>query len=111
MDSADNNLRMTLLKFWLGFSLISMLVLLLVIVLLFSQNKKVEGEDSAQYTFDESISAHIEENQDLFTGYVVHSLYNSFKSPESGFRFENNLVSVSDTAIYRFGYYSVNCSA
>lgn len=41
---------------------------------------------------------------------AVHPLYSGFSSPENGFAFNNasNSVFVSDTVIYRTGYYSVN---
>jgi hypothetical protein len=45
--------------------------------------------------------------------FAVHPLYPLFSSANSGFVFNNNsgLVSVSDTAVYKIGYFSVNGSA
>lgn len=42
-----------------------------------------------------------------------HPVYTSFSSPEQGILLNkiNNIISVSDTAIYRIGYYSINGSA
>jgi hypothetical protein len=46
------------------------------------------------------------------TGFASHPIYSGFSSAGSGFIFNNNtrLLSVSDTAIYKTGYYSINGS-
>jgi hypothetical protein len=46
------------------------------------------------------------------TGFVAHPIYSGFSAAESGFTFNNNTraLSVSDTAIYKTGYYSINGS-
>jgi hypothetical protein len=45
-------------------------------------------------------------------GFVVHPIYSGFSAPESGFTFNNNTraLSVTDTAVYKTGYYSINGS-
>jgi hypothetical protein len=47
-----------------------------------------------------------------FTGFVAHPLYPGFSAAESGFTFNNNTraLSVSDAAVYKTGYYSINGS-
>jgi hypothetical protein len=41
-------------------------------------------------------------------GFAAHSVYPSFAAPESRFTINGNTISVSDTAIYKTGYYSIN---
>jgi parallel beta-helix repeat protein len=41
-------------------------------------------------------------------GFAAHSVYPTFSAPESGFSINGNSLSVSDTAIYKTGYYSIN---
>ena len=69
---------------------------------LFGESSSVSQENDASHVnYLNSIS-----------GYAVHPLYSSFSSPGNGFGFNNSngLVSVSDTAVYRVGYYSINGS-
>jgi hypothetical protein len=46
------------------------------------------------------------------TGFVAHPIYSGFSAPEPGFTFNNNTraLSVTDTAVYKTGYYSINGS-
>jgi len=41
-------------------------------------------------------------------GFAAHAVYPSFSAPESRFTINGNVLSVSDTAIYKTGYYSIN---
>jgi hypothetical protein len=52
-------------------------------------------------------------NANVITGFIAHPIYPSFSVAESGFVFNNNtkLLSVTDTAVYKTGYYSINGSA
>jgi hypothetical protein len=47
------------------------------------------------------------------SGFAVHSSYPEFSAANSGFIFNNisSLVSVNDTVVYKFGYYSINGTA
>jgi hypothetical protein len=51
-------------------------------------------------------------SDNFITGFVAHPIYSGFSAPESGFAFNNNTrtLSVTDTAVYKTGYYSINGS-
>ena len=45
------------------------------------------------------------------TGQATHPMYGAFSVPEAGFRVSGGLVSVTDTALHKMGWYSVNGTA
>jgi hypothetical protein len=83
----------------------------LFVVSLFFFMYSVKNNEGAISDDNNYVSSPVSDN--LISGYAVHPLYSSFSAAEAGFVFSNvsNSVSVSDGAIYRVGYYSVNGSA